>query len=160
MNRNRNLFRVVRFAVASLALFGFAAAQPAAADPNCKQLHGWVSIAITGDPSCTAPGGLCAIATFHGALRGEGNFVATSLTPNVDTPVTAVVLVTGDNQIHTADGDLFTKDAIVFNTIGQGEFAEVDTIIGGTGGFAGATGRLQALGSNLEGSYVAELCLP
>jgi hypothetical protein len=38
-----------------------------------------------------------------------------------------------------------TKDAIVLKTTSAGDFAEVDTIVGGTGGWAGSTFLANAL---------------
>jgi hypothetical protein len=47
---------------------------------------------------------------------------------------------------------LLTKDAISLDTAGNGEFAEVDTIVGGTGLWAGYTGKLTATGTFADGS--------
>ena len=76
-----------------------------------------------------------------------------------------MVLLTGDNRIETRRGVLSTKDSIVLRTSGDGEFAEVDTIVGGTGALAGATGVFTATGSYSaavggSGVYEGELCLP
>jgi len=152
------MIRKSHIAAALLLTSAFAAA-PASADPACHTRHGIVGIEITGGPSCASPI-FCAIATFRGGLRGTSDFTGTSLIPTVDTPTTGIVMITGDNVIHTAEGDIYVEDAIVFNTGGKGEFAEVGTIVGGTGDYAGATGHLQALGENLEGSFVVEICTP
>ncbi len=98
-------------------------------------------------------------------MSGTNSFTGTSLTPTVDTPTTGVVLLTGDNHFQTKDGELLTKDAIVLRTTGAGEFAEVDTIIGGTGEWAGASGTFQAIGTFTisaggEGEYSGEVCFP
>jgi hypothetical protein len=74
-----------------------------------------------------------------------------------------VVLLTGDNQITTKAGTLQTKDAIVLRTTGTGDFAEVDTVISGTGEWAGATGVLRAQGTFTVadgggGDYVGQIC--
>jgi len=154
MIRKSQIVSVRRFAFAFLVLaLAVASVQPAAADSNCHTRRGSVSIQIFSGSGCTSAVGLCATVTFRGGLRGQSQFVGTSLVPTVDVATTGVVLLTGDNQIHTADGDLFTKDAIVFNTTGNGEFAEVDTLVGGTGDFAGATGRQIAHGANNEGTF-------
>lgn len=145
---------------AALLLASVLAAAPASADPSCHTRHGSVEIQLTSGPSCSSPIDFCANVAFRGALKGTSNFTGTSIVPSVDTPTTGIVFITGDNVIHTGEGDVFVKDAIVFNTGGKGEFAEVDTIVGGTGDYAGATGHLQALGENLEGSFVVEICTP
>ena len=160
MIRKSQIDSVRRFAFAALILALSFATLPAAADSHCHKKHGSVSIQIYSDSTCTSAVGLCAVVTFKGGLHGQSQFVGTSLIPTVDVATTGVVLLTGDNHIHTADGDLFTKDAIVFNTTGNGEFAEVDTIAGGTGDFAGATGRQIAHGANNEGTFEIEICTP
>jgi len=139
----------------------------AIAASTCKKVNGKLSLqpVTPPGPACTSPIGLCATASLSGDLAGNSEFTGTSLTPTVDTPTTAVVLLTGDNLIHTNDGDLMTKDAIVLRTIGAGDFAEVDTIIGGTGGWAGATGSFSAIGTFTpaaggEGDYTGEVCTP
>jgi hypothetical protein len=76
-----------------------------------------------------------------------------------------VILLLGDNAIHTRDGDLFTKDAVGLKTTGEKEFAEVDVAVGGTGAWAGATGTITATGTfdpvtGGSGSYEGEICTP
>jgi hypothetical protein len=147
-------------AAVAVILTSVIAAAPASADPTCHTRVGTVSIEIFTDSTCTSAVGLCAKVQFRGGLRGESDFVGTSLNPSVDVASTGIVFLTGDNHIRTRRGDLFVKDAIVFNTTGEAEFSEVDTIVGGTGDFAGATGRLQAVGKNNEGLFSVEICTP
>lgn len=148
--------------VAALLLTSAVAGAPAWADPLCKAVHGRLTLEVVTDGSCTSSTGLCATGTYYGGLQAHSEFVGSSLAPNVDTAATGVVLLTGDNVIHTRDGDLLTKDAIVLATTGNGEFAEVDTIVGGTGEYAGASGRLTATGTFAGGagvgSFVGEIC--
>ncbi len=140
------------------------AALPAAAEPSCLPVHGRFILTVVSGPECLSPVGICATGEYRGSLRGHSEFTGTSLLPTVDTAATNVVILTGDNLIHTPSGDLLTKDAIVFATDGNGEFAEVDTVISGTGDFAGATGRLTATGTfgaaGGEGLFVGEICWP
>lgn len=164
MNRKSNLTRIGRAALAASALaLTFLTASPAAAEPSCRVIRGTVSLALS-EGDCGSATGLCATGTLRGTLRGTSEFVGTSAVPNVDTAATAVITLTGDNVIHTAEGDLFTKDAIVLATTGGGEFAEVDTIVGGTGDYAGATGRFVATGTfgatGGEGTLLGEVCMP
>lgn len=139
------------------------AAGAASADPSCHAIHGSVSLGPS-EGACDSIIGLCAGGELRGVLRGNSEFTGTGITPNVDTEATSVVTLTGDNVIHLKDGDLFTRDAIVLATAGNGEFAEVDTIVGGTGAYAGASGRFVATGvfaaGSGEGVYHGELCLP
>jgi hypothetical protein len=58
-----------------------------------------------------------------------------------------------------------TQDAIVLRTTGAGEFAEVDTVVGGTGDWSGATGVIQATGkftfaAGGTGEYSGKICTP
>jgi hypothetical protein len=134
----------------------------ASAAPECRQIKGTFTLAPFAAPECTSPVGLCANGTYKGGLKGTSVFVGSSLTPTVDTPATAVVLLTGDNRIETRGGTLQTKDAIVLRTSGAGEFAEVDTVVGGTGEWAGASGQIIASGTFTaaggEGEYRGEIC--
>jgi hypothetical protein len=130
---------------------------------KCQRVEGRFTLQPMLPPECTASLGICAAGTYRGDLKGTSTFIGTSLTQTVDTPTSGVVVLTGDNLIHTAGGDLMTKDAIVLQTSGAGDFAEVDTIVGGTGVWAGATGTLRAQGrftlaAGGGGSYIGEVC--
>ena len=161
------MFRTVTTSSRALALvlaLAPLAAAPAAAEPRCKKVHSHLFLEATA-PTCGSAIDLCAKATLRGGtLRAETEFVGTSFLPTVDTPTSAVVVLTGDNTFHTRQGDFYTKDAIVLSTVGAGEFAEVDTVIGGTGEWAGATGTLTATGTFAngvgEGVIQGEICVP
>lgn len=158
-NHNQTIARPAALALAlALGLLGGTAAW---AEPGCRALHGSISLAVAEGP-CDSGIALCATGELRGVLNGNSEFVGTSATPNVDTSSTAVITLTGDNVIHLRDGDLYTKDAIVLATIGNGEFAEVDTIVGGTGAYEGASGRFVATGvfanGGGEGAYSGEIC--
>jgi hypothetical protein len=144
--------------ITALALAG----TPAAA--RCRKVHGRIALESASGAACASPIGICATGSFRGSVSGVFSFTGTSLTPTVDTPTTSVVLLTGDNLIQTRDGDLMTKDAVVLRATGTGDFAEVDTIIGGTGAWAGATGSLTATGTFTaaggRGEYAGEVCTP
>lgn len=154
---------LVKIAALALSFLPLAAA-PAAAAPSCKRVHSHLFIEAEAVPTCGSPIGLCATATLHGSLRATTDFVGTSFQETVDSAATGTVLLTGDNTFHTTGGDFFTKDAIVLSTVGNGEFAEVDTVVGGTGEWAGATGNLTATGTFVngigEGIIEGEICTP
>jgi hypothetical protein len=136
----------------------------ASADPRCRAVHGHFTLEPVTGPDCTSPVGICATGRYIGVISGASAFTGSSLVPTVDTPSTSVVVLTGDNVITTRTGTLTTKDAIVLKTTGAGDFAEVDTIVGGTGAWAGATGTIRAQGTFTsaggEGDYIGEICLP
>jgi hypothetical protein len=136
----------VRRAALSLAVLALASTGIAHADSRCHKVHYRVTLAASTEPGCTSPIGLCATGELRGSVSGTSEFIGTSFVPTVDTAATSSVLLTGDNVIHLPGGDLYTKDAIVLATVGDGEFAEVDTVVGGTGIYAGATGTITATG--------------
>ena len=150
-------------ALASAALFSAPAGNAAAA--RCKNVRGHVT-SQTLTENCPSSIGLCATGQFYGAIRGELLLVATSLTPTQDTPVTGVLMYTADDVIKTKEGDIYTKDAGALNlTPGStGDDVSIVTITGGTGAYAGATGRLRVSGTFSEAggefSYEGELCTP
>jgi hypothetical protein len=165
----RNISRWAKRTVTVVAaVVALALLNAASAAPECKQVEGKFTLQPFGEPDCTSPVDLCATGSYKGGIKGSSVFVGSRLTPTVDMPAaadmpaTAVVLLTGDNTIATGGGTLLTKDAIVLRTIGAGEFAEVDTIVGGTGEWAGASGQLIATGTFTaaggEGEYRGEIC--
>jgi hypothetical protein len=151
------------FAVTAAFALTLTVSAAAWAEPHCRAVHSRIDLAA-GAPTCGSAIGLCAGGTLRGTLQGESSFIGTGFVPTVDTGVTGVVVLTGDNAIHTKDGDLLTKDAIVLATTGDGEFAEVDTVVGGTGAYEGASGKFTATGTFANGTgfgvLVGEVCWP
>ncbi len=114
-----------------------------------------------------SPFGQCSAGRFSGALKGNFIASATSFTPSNDTATTGVVFFTVDVVLHLKDGDLFLKDAGAFNTTpgGAGEHSTVTTVTGGTGQYAGVTGRLIETGTFTpaeggDSDYRGEVCAP
>jgi hypothetical protein len=136
-----------------------------AAAAKCKNVRGHVT-SQTVTENCPSPIALCAGGQFYGAIRGELFLVGTSLTPTQDTPVTGVFIFTGDGVIKTKEGDISTKDTGALNLApgSTGDDVSIVTITGGTGAYAGATGRLRASGTFSEAggefSYEGEICTP
>lgn len=154
---------VARSVFALVAMLTVIAVGGASAAGGCKKVSGTFTLQPLTGPACASPVGICATGSFKGGLKGHSTFVGSSLITTADTPTTSVVLLTGDNQIETGSGTLMTKDAIVLQTTGAGTFAEVDTIVGGTDAWAGATGQISAVGtfnatSGGSGSYSGEVC--
>ena len=126
------------------------ASSGATAQSSCMKVNGKLVL----NPDTTG--------SYKGDLKGNSAFTSTSFTL---TDIPDVAVLTGNNLIHTDDGDLMTQDAIVLRTTGAGEFAEVDTVVGGTGDWTGATGVIQATGkftfaAGGEGDYIGEICTP
>jgi hypothetical protein len=132
----------------------------------CKKVSGTFTLTPVSGPACTSAVGICASGVYKGGIKATAAFTGSSLLQTVDTPTTSAIVLTGDNQFSiSGGGTLSTKDAIVLRTTGAGEFAEVDTVVGGTGPLAGTTGVLRAQGTfnattGGSGEYVGELCTP
>lgn len=144
-------------------------ASAANANSNCQRVVGFVEEAPLAGPACTSPVGLCTQFTFHGVLRGDGTFTAATFITTADTPTTNVVFSTGDSVLHarigSRQGDLIIKPAAVYHTAGEGELLDVETIVGGTGDFVGASGVLKVVGNFLfpDGGtsiYDGSVCTP
>ena len=144
-------------------LFALVLASSGAEAAGCKKVSGKFTLASVTGPTCQSGVQICATGSYSGGLAGTSAFTGTSLVPTVDTPTTAVVVLTGDATITTKAGALSTKDAIVLRTTGAGDFAEVDTVTSGAGEWAGATGVLREQGTFTaqaggSGEYVGQIC--
>ncbi|MCW5852816.1 MAG: hypothetical protein KIT87_22280 [Anaerolineae bacterium] len=153
--------RVALVAVAALLALTLVSSGALAA-PACKAVSGKFTLQAVNDPGCMSPVGLCATGEYQGSIKAISSFVGSAFLASADTPTTGVVFATGDNTIQTDKGDIYTKDAITLRTTGEGAFAEVDTVVGGTGEYAGASGVLTATGMFLNGSgagvYSGQVC--
>lgn len=159
--------RVSGLAVGGLALL-LAGSSTGAAE-RCFEVRGRYTEQLATGPDCTSPVGLCIEGTYRGAIRGDFEGVATVLIPTADTPTTGVVLFISeariDARIKAREGELIIKNSGAFHTTGAGEIVDLQTIVGGTGELAGATGALRAEGTftaELGGrsTYVGTVCLP
>jgi hypothetical protein len=152
--------RIISFTALTILFVSASSAQADAHDDSsCERVRG--SFELTTFPCPNSPA-LCGSVDWRGSLEGTSSFTSTSQVETVDTPATSVVLVTGDNLLSLSGGTISTKDAIVFRLAGNGDFAEVDTIVAGTGAYAGATGAWRASGtfqgSQGRGHYEGEVC--
>jgi hypothetical protein len=134
------------------------------ADAHCHNVRGRITIQALTGPACISPVGLCLAGTLVGALRGDYRFTASALIPSADTPLTGVFFSTGDSELETPGGTLFTKDALALATSGAGEFSDLSIITGGTGDGAGAFGTITITGAYGAGQgeavYAGEVCTP
>jgi Protein of unknown function (DUF3224) len=123
---------------------------------------------VTG-PDCTSPIGLCIAATYRGDVKGDAQARATSLVSTADSPITSVQLFTSDTtitgKVAGRSGTLVIKNAGAFASTGDGSIVDLQTIVGGTGGLARATGALRAQGTFTfpdggRSRYTGTVCLP
>ncbi len=127
----------------------------AAATIHCKQISAHL------ETTFTSPTTTIGEITGDGWLKGTTNYAADNL---VDGPQPATSSYSGELVVTTKKGTLTLRDVGVFLAAPGGPFAEYDTVSGGTGRFAGATGLLfihgtmNAAGNGFTGSISGELC--
>jgi hypothetical protein len=161
----RNTLAKLLIVAASVLLTLVLAGGGVLAASQCKKINGKLTLQSLPPSACVSDAGVCASGTFSGDLVGTFMFAGSEFITSKDTMDTSVALLTGNNTITTAHGTLMTKDAIVLETSGNGDFAEVDTVVGGSGEWAGATGSIRANGlftqaNGGQGDYVGEICMP
>jgi hypothetical protein len=136
---------------------------------GCWRVQGHLVERLVPPGECSSPVGLCTIARMFGGLKGDALFIANEFISSTDTPVTGVVFVIGDIFIDEARvgrkrGALTLKSAAGFRTIGDNDLVDIQTIIGGTHDFAGATGTIRIRGAFPAGggtsTYVGSVCVP
>jgi hypothetical protein len=153
----------VATAIASIVVL---AASTSNAAQACRTLKGRYSEHAVAD-GCTSPVGLCIAGDYSGAIKGTFAGQATSVTPTADSPTTGVLLFTSDSTITARtggrSGTLIVKNAGAFQSDGTGSIVDLQTIVGGTGDFAGASGNIRAEGTFVNGqgesAYTATLCV-
>lgn len=137
---------------------------------TCRRVDGFLEESLV-TSGCTSPVNLCTVAQLFGHLKGRIDFVASAFIPSADTPTTGVVFVTGDSVIPNARlgdkrGTLMLKDAAAYENAGDGNLVDIQTVVGGTDGFAGATGTLRVSGTfspttgTGTSSVQGQICVP
>jgi hypothetical protein len=159
--------RITGLTVGGLALL--LAGADTSATNGCLTVEGTYTEQASTDPGCTSPVGLCIEGTYRGSISGDFAGAATTLTSTVDTPQTGVLVFTSDSsteaRIGRRHGTLSIKNSGAFHSTGLGEIVDVQTIVGGAGDFAGASGVIRASGtftseSGGRSSYSGTVCLP
>lgn len=138
----------------------------AQADVRCRAVSGQYQERDASGPDCVSPVGLCIAGEYRGDVQGTFSGEATALIPTADTPATGVVLFTSDSRIDARiggrSGTLLIKNAGAFRTIADGSIVDVQTIVGGTGDFDGATGAIRGSGTFVGGAgtstYTGTVC--
>jgi hypothetical protein len=154
MSTSRAARRVVAATAGVLSVVMFASSS--SASPTCRSVDGRYREHDTSGAGCASPVGLCIAGDYQGDITGSFAGLATSITPTADTPASGVVLFTSDSSIDARigkrSGTLTIKNAGAFRTVGEGSIVDVQTIVGGTGDFAGASGALRAEGTFTAGA--------
>ena len=151
MTTLRTTARRSAVALGTGALAVLLAAGDTGAWSGCQEVRGRYHEEATTE-GCDSRIGLCITAEYTaGPIEGTFFGRATSLVESADTPDTAVSFFTTDSTIEGRvlgrEGTLLVKNAGAFRAAGLGEIVDIQTIIGGTGELAGATGVLRASGT-------------
>ena len=139
---SKKLLALVAVAGAAGALAVFGAQALASADE--QQAHGLLTSQVLAPPACTSVIGLCTAGRLDGTINGDFVFTADRLEPS-DTP--GVLFYTGHIVVQTSRGEVTCQDAGAFGVSGAGPVADICTIVGGTGDWAGVTGHIRIHGT-------------
>lgn len=142
--------------VAAVALLTLGSG-PGRAEAGCKSVNGHLEeTQVTPLPGLTTTGRLI------GGLQGRYDF---TLTGGTGLP-TGVILFTGESVITTKSGALHLTEAGALDGASPGNFADLQTIVAGTGAFTGASGQIfltgnfdLATGSGVS-DYRGVVCIP
>jgi len=148
---NSRLFRAATLTGAAALGYALLAGGTSSAKARTIQVSGFYSEhAVTG-PECTSPVGLCIAAEYRGGIRGALAGNASAIIATADTPATDVSAFTSDSTltatIRGRTGTLLIKNAGVFSSTDGGPIVDVQTVVGGTGDLAGASGSIRASGT-------------
>ena len=166
MNTSRLIRPAIAIIVAGLSVLLISSSS--SADAACRSVSGRYREHDTSGSGCTSPVGLCIAGQYQGDINGTFAGQATSIVASADTPGTATLFFTSDSvitaKIGRRSGTLTIKNAGAFHTTPDGAIVDLQTITGGTGGFAGASGYLRAEGTFTqaaggESSYHGAVCL-
>jgi len=164
MFSRRSATRTAALPLAAIVLMLGSNAAFGASSAPCMPVNGrLVDQAQFGSPTCTGPL-FCVRGRATGTLRGDFVSTLTSMTPSPDAASTAVAFLTADLVLNTPRGQLTIKEAAAYNTTpGGGELGDVGTVVGGTGHWQGATGRLVISGKldfvdRSDVKYRGEVC--
>ena len=122
------------------------------------------------DAGCTSPAGICFEGRYFGSIRGPFAGQVVTLVPTVDPATSNVLLFNSESEIQAQvrgrTGTLIVRNSGAFEVSGEGHIVDLQSIIGGTGELAGASGTLRASGlfapetSSGSSRYRGTLCLP
>jgi len=152
----RTTFRIL----ATLSIAWLASRPAHADDDDCLRVNSSIVTTYFVD-GCTSPFGLCTAGTVSGRrFAGTTLFVVTSIAPVSDaTPW--ILAYTGVLTITTRRGVVTIHDSGIFDAV-KGTFFEMDTVVSGTGAFAGATGLLTSQGTagptGFSGTLTGSIC--
>ena len=156
--------------VAALVLAPMTGADARPESHRCFSVRGEFDEHAVGPPSCVSPVNFCFGGTYSGNISGPFSGFAITLTAAADPEVSNVMLFNSRSQIQARvrglEGTLTIRNAGSFETDGEGNIVDLQSIIGGTGALTGASGSLRASGffdpvtASGTSSYEGTVCLP
>lgn len=163
----RILRKAIIFAPALVAtLFATSAlAGHTGAAARTRRVSGHAEFQLALGPNCASPIGLCTAGVIAGDLQGTIAGAAIAFNVPADASVPTVGAYVNHIVISTAEGELRCTEVGGANTAGDGDFAGLCTVTGGSGRFAGAGGSFAFRGTftpTTGGSYAydGKLTLP
>lgn len=166
MRARPSVLQTLRGAAVTVACAG-GAAMPALAD--CRNVNGHYTEQLASAAPCSSPVGVCLEGVFSGAVRGSFTTAVETFVPTADAPPIGVAQFTaGSNfsvRIGRRAGGLVVRNTGAVRTTGAGEIVDLQTIVGGSGDFAGASGVLTAVGTfsfagGGRSEYAGTVCVP
>ena len=144
-----------------------ATASRAEAHQPCRKVHGHITTQVTTE-NCSSPVLLCTVGTISGGgmLNGASAFTTLGLAPGAGlSPLVpgTTLSYTGNLMISTRRGDLSLTDIGILEQTTL-RFTELDQVVGGTGEFAGQTGRwfiagfVTGGGTGFDGDIEGDIC--
>ena len=153
-------------AAALLLSLGVAATAPALAE--CRSVNGHYTEHVAAE-ACASMTGVCIQGLYSGVLQGAFSTAVDTFVPNAEVPAVPYAQFTAtstlDVRLAGRAGTLVVRNVGAVRLDASGEIVDLQSIVGGTGGFAGASGTMTAVGtfSFAEGGrseYGGKVCLP
>lgn len=142
------------------------ASLPALAE--CRKVNGHYTEQVAAG-ACTAAAGVCLQGTYSGVLQGGFTTMVDTFVPNAEAPPVPYAQFTATSTLHVRiagrEGMLLVRNAGAVRLDATGEIVDLQSIVGGTGGFAGASGVMTSTGSfsfagGGRSEYGGQVCLP
>lgn len=149
------------------AAAAFAIATPALAD--CRHVNGHYTEQLATSVPCNSAVGVCLQGVFSGVMSGTFATAVDTFVPTPDVPPIGVAQFTAGSsfsvRIGNREGTLAVRNAGAFRFAGAGEIVDLQTVVGGTGGLANASGVITAIGafsfaSGGRSEYSGVVCVP
>lgn len=156
----------LRVAAAAVACAG-SVAMPALAD--CRHVNGHYTEQLATSTPCNAMAGVCLQGVYSGVVTGGFKTAVDTFVPTPDVPSIGVAQFTAGSilavRIGHRAGELYVRNTGAARTTGAGEIVDLQTIVGGSGDFAGASGVMTAVGTfsfagGGRSEYAGMVCMP